>query len=105
MSTIKIYTQSGEKIYFHDTVEAKFDDEKGMIKITQKNGDFNSESWLEKTNIICIQTFISENDALYFEPILHEEVKKELNNDNLFPIISITVNVFLLILIIILSLI
>lgn len=105
MSTIKIYTPSGEKIYFHDVDEAK-GDQYGMIKITQKHREYSSEVWVMKENIICLQTFTTEMDALYFEPAPPEKEKpKDNNNWQTCSIISMAVSAVCLIAVIIMSLI
>ena len=107
MSTIKIYTPSGENIYFHDVDDARLDEISGIIKIKQKHREYSSEVWVMRENISCLQSFISEIDALYFEPIPPEEKEKPKDNNNwqAYSIISITVSVACLIMVISMSLI
>lgn len=107
MSTIKIYTPSGEKIYFHDVDDARLDEISGMIKIKQKHREFSSEVWIMRENITCLQSFITEIDATYFEPAPHEEKEKPRDDNNwqTHSIISISVSAVCLIAVIIMALI
>lgn len=88
MSTIKIYTPSGEKIYFHDVVSVEHEHfgvrgfETDKIILKQDSNGFTSETVIMKQNIICVQSFDDDISATYFEPAPPEEKEKPKDNNN-----------------------
>lgn len=112
MSTIKIYTPSGEKIYFHDVVSIEHEHfgvrgvETDKIILKQDSNWFTSETVIMKQNIICVQSFDDDISATYFEPAPPEEEKpKDNDNGQTYSIMPMAVSIVCLIAVIIMALI
>lgn len=112
MSIIKIYTPSGEKIYFHDVVSVEHEHfgvrgfETDKIILKQDSNGFTSETVIMKQNIICVQSFDDDIGALYFEPAPTEKEEKPKDNNNwqAYSIISLIVSVVCLMAVILIAL-
>ena len=112
MSTIKIYTSSGEKIYFHDVVSVEHEHfgvrgfETDKIILKQDSNGFTSETVIMKQNIICVQSFDDDISATYFEPAPTEKEEKPKDNYNLqiYSIISMAVSIICLIAVVLITL-